>query len=80
MRRPVAGALPEIKMSTFERAYQLARTGTFADLRSLKARLEGEGYRSIDTLLASRSVRDHLAAICAATYSAAELENAAQHA
>ncbi len=67
-------------MSTFERAYQLARTGTFADLRALKARLEGEGYRSINTLLASRSVRGHLAAICAATYSAVELENAAQHA
>jgi hypothetical protein len=69
-----------MKMSTFERAYQLARTGTLADVTALKARLEADGYRSIDTLLASRSVRDHLAAICAATYWAAELENAARHA
>ncbi len=80
MRRPVAWALPETKMSTFERAYQLARTGAFANVAALKARLATEGCRSVDTLLASRSVRDHLAAICAATYSAAELENAAQHA
>jgi hypothetical protein len=69
-----------MKMSTFERAYHLARTGTLANVAALKARLAAEGYRSVDTLLASRSVRDHLAAICAATHSAAELENAAQHA
>ena len=67
-------------MSTFERAYQLARTGLFADVAAVKARLEADGYRAIDTLLASRSIRDHLAAICAATYSAAELENAARRA
>ena len=67
-------------MSTFERAYQLARSGTFADVAALKARLEADGYRAIDTLLANRSVRGHLAAICAATYSAAELENAARQA
>jgi hypothetical protein len=69
-----------MKMSTFERAYQLARSGTLADIKALKARLEADGCRAIDTLLARRSIRDHLAAICAATYSAAELENAAQHA
>jgi len=67
-------------MSTFERAYQLARSGTMADVAALKARLEADGYRAIDTLLANRSVRGHLAAICAATYSAAELENAARQA
>ncbi len=64
-------------MSTFERAYQLACSGTLADI---KARLEADGCRAIDTLLARRSVRDHLAAICAATYSAAELESAARQA
>ena len=69
-----------MKMSTFERAYQLARSGTFADVAALKARLEAEGHRAVDTLLASRSVRDHLAAICAATYPAAALENAARRA
>jgi len=67
-------------MSTFERAYQLARTGLFADVAAVKARLEADGYRAIDTLLASRSIRDHLAAICAATYSAAELESTARRA
>jgi hypothetical protein len=69
-----------MKMSTFERAYQLARSGTLADVAALRARLEADGCRAIDTLLASRSVRDHLAAICAATYSAAELQNAARRA
>jgi hypothetical protein len=63
-------------MSTFERAYQLARTGCFADVAAVKARLEADGYRAIDTLLATRSIRDHLKAICAATYTAAEMENA----
>ena len=63
-------------MSTFERAYQLARSGSFADVPSLKARLEADGYRGVDTLLATRSIRDHLKAICAATHKAAELENA----
>jgi hypothetical protein len=67
-------------MSTFERAYQLARTGYFADVAALKARLEADGYRAIDTLLATRSIRDHLKAICAATYTAAEMENAARQA
>ncbi len=67
-------------MSTFERAYQLARTGTLANVAELKARLQADGYRAIDTLLASRSVRDHLAAICRATYAAAELKDAARQA
>ncbi len=67
-------------MSTFERAYQLARTGCFADVAALKARLEADGYRAIDTVLATRSVRDHLKAICAATYTAAEMHNAARRA
>ena len=67
-------------MSTFERAYQLARSGTLPDVAALKTRLEVDGYRAIDTLLASRSIRDQLAAICAATYSATEMENAVRHA
>jgi hypothetical protein len=67
-------------MSTFERAYQLARTGSFADVAALKVRLEADGYRAIDTLLATRSIRDHLKAICAATYTAAEMENASRRA
>jgi hypothetical protein len=57
-------------MSTFERAYQLARTGRFPDLPALKQRLEADGYRAIDTLLAARSIRGHLTSICAAAYTA----------
>lgn len=65
-------------MSTFQRAYQLARTGRFADVAALKTCLEADGYRAVDTLLATRSIRDHLKAICAATYMAAEMQNAAR--
>jgi hypothetical protein len=64
-------------MSTFERAYQLARSGYFADVAALKARLEADGLPAVDTLLAMRSIRDHLQAICAATSTAAEMNSVA---
>lgn len=55
-------------MSTLERAYFLARSGEVADLADLKRRLKVEGCRAVDALLATYSVRRHLAAICAATF------------
>lgn len=55
-------------MSTLERAYFLARSGEVADLADLKRRLKFEGCRAVDALLATYSVRRHLAAICAATF------------
>jgi hypothetical protein len=67
-------------MSTFERAYQLARSGHFADVAALKARLESEGCRAVDTLLATRSIRQHLQAICAAANTAAEMQSAERRA
>ena len=57
--------------STIERAYALARSGEVADVAGLKARLKADGCRAVDALLAPRSIRAHLEAICAATYSAA---------
>jgi hypothetical protein len=54
--------------STIERAYELARSGTIPDLPSLKLRLEADGYRAIEPLLAPQGIRGHLRAICAATY------------
>jgi hypothetical protein len=54
--------------STIERAYQLARAGHARDLNDLKARLKADGCRAVDALLAPRSVRGHLEAICAATF------------
>ena len=59
-------------MSTLERAYFLARSGEVADLPELKQRLKGEGFRAVDALLATYSVRRHLQAICAATFRSAE--------
>jgi hypothetical protein len=55
-------------MPTLERAYKLARTGRFASVESLKARLRADGCRAVDVLLAPRQICGHLAAICAATY------------
>lgn len=57
--------------STIERAYQLARAGHVPDVATLKQRLKADGCRAVDALLAPRSIRGHLEAICAATYSAA---------
>ncbi len=57
-------------MSTLERAYLLARSGECRDMGGLKERLKADGCRAVDALLAPRSVREHLAAICAATFKA----------
>jgi hypothetical protein len=55
-------------MPTLERAYALARSGQFSDVDTLKDRLKADGCRAVDALLAARSIRGHLAAICAATF------------
>jgi hypothetical protein len=61
--------------STIERAYALARSGNVPDLASLKQRLIADGCRAVDALLAPRSIRGHLEAICAATFKPAEAES-----
>jgi hypothetical protein len=55
-------------MSTLERAYALARSGQCSDVDRLKERLKADGCRAVDALLAARSVRGHLSAICAAAF------------
>ena len=57
---------------TVEYAYQLARSGQFSDIASLKARLKADGCRAVDALLSARSIKAHLTAICAATFKPAE--------
>jgi hypothetical protein len=54
--------------STVERAYALARSGRVPDFAQLKLRLKADGCHAVDTLLAGRSIRGHLEAICAATF------------
>jgi len=53
---------------TIERAYALARTGRFPNLRQLKLKLNDEGCRAVDSLLSARSTASHLEAICAAAF------------
>ena len=55
-------------MPPLERAYALARSGQFSNVDSLKNRLKADGCRAVDALLAARSIRGHLEAICAATF------------
>ena len=58
-------------ISTVERAYALARSGQYQDFAQLKRRLDAEGCRAVDILLAGRSIRSHLDAICAAAFNIA---------
>ena len=53
--------------STVERAYALARSGKYANIKALKEKLKAENCRAVDALLAPRSISGHLSAICAAT-------------
>ncbi|MDP1735927.1 MAG: hypothetical protein Q8L23_00650 [Caulobacter sp.] len=55
-------------MSTVQRAYTLARSGQYKDVELIKDRLKADGCRAVDALLAARSIRKHLEAICAATF------------
>lgn len=57
--------------STIERAYALARAGQARNVADLKQRLKADGCHAVDALLASRNVRGHLEAICAAAFPAA---------
>jgi len=59
---------------TIERAFQLARAGAARDVQALKLRLKMEGCRAVDALLAPRSIRGHLEAICGATYAGREAQ------
>lgn len=54
--------------SAVERAYELARSGEFAQLSEIKERLKAEGCRAVDAQLAGRAIQGHLRAICSATY------------
>ena len=54
--------------STVERAYALARSGKYANIKALKEKLKAENCRAVDALLAPRSISGHLSAICAATF------------
>lgn len=53
--------------STIERAYELARTGRYATLAQLQRQLKADGCRAVEALLAPRSIRGHLEAICLAS-------------
>jgi len=61
-------------LSTIERAFLLARTGRYATLAQLQLQLKADGCRAVESLLAPRSIKDHLVAICAASSKAARVD------
>lgn len=61
-------------LSTIERAYALARTGKYATLAQLHLQLKEDGCRAVEALLAPRSIKSHLEAICAASSKANRAE------
>jgi hypothetical protein len=54
-------------VSTIERAYALARTGKYTTVAQLQKQLKEDGCRAVEALLAPRSIKSHLEAICAAS-------------
>ena len=60
--------------STIERAFQIARSGQVRDIATLKLRLEADGCRAVEALLAPRSLRRHLEAICVAAFKPAQID------
>jgi hypothetical protein len=54
-------------VSTIERAYALARTGKYNSVAQLQRQLKEDGCRAVEALLAPRSIKSHLEAICAAS-------------
>jgi len=60
-------------LSTIELAYKMARSGEVPDLASLTLRLKADGCRAVDALLAPRTLRGHLQAICVAASAGANL-------
>jgi hypothetical protein len=70
-RPPVSCAEWAMTQSTIERAYALARTGRYATVAQLQRQLIEDGCRAVEPLLAPRSIRNHLQAICAAASAAA---------
>ena len=71
-------------LSTIEHAYRMARSGDVPDLATLTSRLKSDGCRAVDALLAPRTLRGHLQAICVAasagaTRAATDLQSERAH-
>ncbi len=52
------------QLTTLERAYQLARSGEFAGVGEIKARLKAERYQNIPTQLFGRRLAEDLRRLC----------------
>ena len=57
------------RLSTVERAYELAKSGTCADLNQVKRRLQDEGYGSVGPHLSASLLSRELRALCKAACS-----------
>jgi hypothetical protein len=68
------GTVKIMTIPTIERAFQIARSGQAPDIATLKRQLEADGCRAVDALLAPRSLRGHLEAICLAAFKPADAD------
>jgi hypothetical protein len=58
--------------STLERAYELARSGTVANVDGIRAQLKREGHEAVDAHLLGPAIRRHLRDLCLAANKPAE--------
>jgi hypothetical protein len=54
------------QLSTVERAYQLARSGTCRSVEDIRRRLTAERYESVQAHLSGSSIKRDLIALCKA--------------
>ena len=66
--------MTEYRVPTVERAYQLAKSGEFANVAEVRAKLKTESYGDADAQLAGPFIRRQLTKLC----NAAVLEREAQ--
>ena len=57
---------PPRQLSTVERAYQLARSGTCRNVEDIRRRLTSERYESVQAHLSGVSIKRDLLALCKA--------------
>lgn len=61
---------PHRQLSTVERAYQLARSGTCRSVEDIRRQLTSERYESVQAHLSGASIKRDLLALCKAATAA----------
>ncbi len=54
--------------TVIERAFELARSGTYPNVSQVMQRLKGEGFDSVDSQISGASIRKQLRELCVHAY------------